>query len=238
MIKSTPEHCYLTQIVLRLFEDPLKDLDDPKRYRVEIGFSAGATSTPLHMSEKSRDGDTTRFDTNALTAISKDMLTCQELEDYFDESIKYGYTEEDSEEEKEKARAKEKESKKKFMPDYTNSRETSPTKKEEAAQSSDPLSPPKKVGTTGGPPIPLFKTPPGSPGASSATPRGGAGNAAVSIGRKDDDFARAKRGLKILAKKWLWGAIASLSLGLGVLCFTVARRFKIESNAQRRWTNR
>ena len=49
MIKATPELCYLTQIVLRLFEDPLKDLDDPKRFRVEIGFSPGATSTPLHM---------------------------------------------------------------------------------------------------------------------------------------------------------------------------------------------
>jgi len=246
MIKATPELCYLTQIVLRLFEDPLKDIDDPKRFRVEIGFSAGATSTPLHMSEKSRDGDSTRFDTNTLTTISKDMLTCQDLEDYFDESIKYGYSQEDSEEEKEKAKAKEKETKNRmsFVPDYTTSRETSPTKKDEAG-TKEIVSPPKKAG---GPALPLFNSPPASPNlisieaadAASALSAAAATTAAsaAGTGKRDKDFARAKRGLKLMAKKWLWGAIASVSIGLGVLCFTMARKFKIEAKAQRRWTNR
>ena len=254
MIKSTPELCYLTQIVLRLFEDPLKDISDPKRFRVEIGFSAGATSTPLHMSEKSRDGDTTRFDTSALTTVSKDMLTCQDLEDYFDESIRYGYSQEDSEEEKEVvARAKEKEEKKRFsfVPDYATSRETSPTKKEETGGGGDGLggsvATPKKAGPPQPVPIPMFNSPPTSPKlggaakgaakAAVATPAAKNGNGALGKGR-DKEFSRAKRGLKIMAKKWLWGAIASVSLGLGMMCFTMARKFKLDNQTQRRWTNR
>jgi hypothetical protein len=174
------------------------------------------------------------------------MLTCQDLEDYFDESIKYGYSQEDSEEEKEKvARAKEKETKNRFVPDYATSRETSPTKKDEGGNGG-PMSPPKKGVTVVS--IPMFNTPPTTPGgapsnptAAPATPAKAATPASSKsggIGKGDKDFSRAKRGLKIMAKKWLWGAIASMSLGLGVMCFTMARRFKLENTTQRRWTNR
>mmetsp|Transcript_4663 Transcript_4663/g.5367 ORF Transcript_4663/g.5367 Transcript_4663/m.5367 type:complete len:277 (+) Transcript_4663:72-902(+) len=92
LIASSPELCYLTQVVLRLFENPNKDLDDPKRFRLEIWFSPGASATPLHMSELKRDEDSSRFDTEPVQLISSDYLTCQEIEDYFSESIKEGET--------------------------------------------------------------------------------------------------------------------------------------------------
>lgn len=85
IISAAPELCYLTQVVIRLFEDTSKDVSDPKRFRIEILFSPGATATPLHMSE-----DSSRFDTEPLQRLSSDYLTCQEVEDYFSESIREG----------------------------------------------------------------------------------------------------------------------------------------------------
>ena len=60
MLKATPELCYLTQIVLRLFEDVNQPPEHPKRFRVEISFSPGATADPKHLSEEMRDGEATR----------------------------------------------------------------------------------------------------------------------------------------------------------------------------------
>lgn len=95
---KTPELCYLTQIVFRLFEDPKKDISDPKRFRIEILFSPGATATPLHMAEMDRDLDNSRFETDPLELISKDGLSCQEIEDYFNNCIEEGKTDEDDDE--------------------------------------------------------------------------------------------------------------------------------------------
>lgn len=95
LVDRTPELCYLTQIVFRLFEDPKKDINDPKRFRLEVLFSPGATATPLHMAEMDRDLDNSRFETDPLELISKDGLSCQEVEDYFDECIDEGKTDED-----------------------------------------------------------------------------------------------------------------------------------------------
>ena len=97
IVSMAPELCYLTQIVFRLFENTKKDIDDPKRFRVEIQFSPGATATPSHMSELERDHDSSRFDTDPLQVISKDHLTAAEVEDFFTELIKLGKTEEDDE---------------------------------------------------------------------------------------------------------------------------------------------
>jgi inositol hexakisphosphate/diphosphoinositol-pentakisphosphate kinase len=94
-IASSPELCYLTQVVIRLFENTNKEPDDPKRFRIEILFSPGATATPLHMSELERDADTSRFDTEPLVLISKENLTCKDIEDYFSESILNGQMKED-----------------------------------------------------------------------------------------------------------------------------------------------
>jgi hypothetical protein len=97
IINQTPELCYLTQVVLRLFEDPKKDIDDPKRFRIEILFSPGATGTPSHMAEMDRELDSARFDTSPLTLISKENLTFSEVEEFFSESIEEGRTPDDEE---------------------------------------------------------------------------------------------------------------------------------------------
>jgi len=95
LVDKTPELCYLTQIVFRLFEDPKKDMSDPKRFRIEILFSPGATATPLHMAEMDRDLDNSRFETDSLKLISKEGLSCQEVEEYFTDCIDQGKTDED-----------------------------------------------------------------------------------------------------------------------------------------------
>jgi len=95
LIGAAPELCYLTQIIIRLFENTAKEANDPKRFRIEILFSPGATATPSHMSEPHRELDSSRFDTEALQIISKDNLTCKEVEDYFSKSIEDGKTNDD-----------------------------------------------------------------------------------------------------------------------------------------------
>lgn len=98
IISSAPELCYLTQVIIRLFENKAKDANDPKRFRIEILFSPGATATPLHVSEMKRDEDASRFDTEPLQLISSDYLTCQEVEDYFSQSIREGKPRDDESE--------------------------------------------------------------------------------------------------------------------------------------------
>ena len=90
ILNGTNELCYLTQIVIRLFEDNRRDMSDPRRFRVEIMFSPGATATPLHMHEQDRDSDPSRFDTAPLEMIGRDGLTCQELEDFFHAAVMEG----------------------------------------------------------------------------------------------------------------------------------------------------
>lgn len=94
VINKAPELCYLTQIVIRLFEDTRRDMEDPRRYRVEILFSPGATATPMHMDELDRDLDSTRFDTSGLEFIGREGLTCKDLEDFFSSAIVAGQNDE------------------------------------------------------------------------------------------------------------------------------------------------
>jgi len=51
------------------------------------------------MSEMKRDQDSSRFDTDPLQVISKDFLTAKEVEEFFNEKINLGRTEEDDDEE-------------------------------------------------------------------------------------------------------------------------------------------
>jgi Histidine phosphatase superfamily (branch 2) len=95
IINGTPELCYLTQIVMRVFEDNRRSMDDPCRFRVEILFSPGATATPRVMNEKEREQDTSRLDTAPLQVIGRDGLTCQEVEDFFEQAIMAGRTDDD-----------------------------------------------------------------------------------------------------------------------------------------------
>ncbi|KAL7547293.1 hypothetical protein ACHAWF_010618 [Thalassiosira exigua] len=66
--------CYLTQVVIRLFEDTQKPSDDPKRFRIEILFSP------------------------ELQKISIDGLTRSQVEEYLAAAIKEGQVEDDDEE--------------------------------------------------------------------------------------------------------------------------------------------
>jgi hypothetical protein len=93
---EAPELCYLTQVIFRLFEDTSRDADDPQRYRVEVLFSPGASSTPMHMAEQARDSDSSRFDTDPLKVIGHGNLSCQEVEDFLNACITEGHTEEDN----------------------------------------------------------------------------------------------------------------------------------------------
>jgi hypothetical protein len=95
IINEAPELCYLTQVVIRLFEDTRRNMTDPKRFRVEILFSPGATATPIHMAELAREKDSTRFDTSPLQMIGRDGLTSQDVEDYFTWAMNAGGVEND-----------------------------------------------------------------------------------------------------------------------------------------------
>ncbi len=90
VICNTRELCYLTQIVIRLFEDTSRSMEDPRRFRVEILFSAGATATPLHIHEANRDADLSRLDTASLELVGREDLTCKDIEDFFSSAITEG----------------------------------------------------------------------------------------------------------------------------------------------------
>jgi len=91
ILNNTPELCYLTQVVMRVFEDSRPEMaNDERRFRVEILFSPGATATPFHMSEMDRDNDASRFDTAPLQMIGREGLSCQEVEDFFELAIMEG----------------------------------------------------------------------------------------------------------------------------------------------------
>ena len=90
ILADASELCYLTQVVIRLFEDTQKPIEDPKRFRVEIWFSPGATATPMHMEMMYRENDASRFDTEKLQKISIEGLSCTQVEEYFAEAMKEG----------------------------------------------------------------------------------------------------------------------------------------------------
>lgn len=96
VINEAPELCYLTQLVMRVFEDGRRPMDDPRRFRVELLFSPGATATPFHMDELTRQSDSSRFDTAPLQNIGRDDLTCQDVEDFFESVIFEGRGSDDS----------------------------------------------------------------------------------------------------------------------------------------------
>lgn len=94
ILNGTPELCYLTHVVFRVFEDSRTEMaNDPRRFSVEILFSPGAHHTPLHMNELDRDHDASRFDTAPLQIISRDGLTCEEVEEFFEKAIVEGQEE-------------------------------------------------------------------------------------------------------------------------------------------------
>jgi len=87
LLNQSKEVCYLTQIVIRLFEDTGRLFNDPRRFRVEILFSPGATGTPIHQARSTKETDLSRLDTEPLQSVGLDGLTCAEVEQFFDEII-------------------------------------------------------------------------------------------------------------------------------------------------------
>jgi hypothetical protein len=140
ILADASELCYLTQVVIRLFEDTQKPSDDPKRFRIEIWFSPGATATPLHMAEMYRENDASRFDTEKLQKISIEGLSCTQVEAYFAEAMKDGKPKRDDaatdtvkapkegKDKKEKEKKKDKEGKKKEKEHLVNGKATPPEK--------------------------------------------------------------------------------------------------------------
>jgi len=96
ILNATPELCYLTQIVMRVFEDNRRDFNDPRRFRVELLFSPGATATPFQLNELDRQADSSRFNTAPLQRIGRDDLTCEDVEKFFDNAITLGQSDEKS----------------------------------------------------------------------------------------------------------------------------------------------
>eukprot|EP00522_Entomoneis_paludosa_P001607 CAMPEP_0172471962 /NCGR_PEP_ID=MMETSP1065-20121228/68088_1 /TAXON_ID=265537 /ORGANISM="Amphiprora paludosa, Strain CCMP125" /LENGTH=1428 /DNA_ID=CAMNT_0013230077 /DNA_START=31 /DNA_END=4318 /DNA_ORIENTATION=- len=96
IINATRELCYLTQIVMRVFEDSRRTIDDPRRFRVEILFSPGATATPYHMNEAEREHDASRYGTEPLQVIGREGLTCAEVEAFFEQAIMAGKSDDDT----------------------------------------------------------------------------------------------------------------------------------------------
>ncbi len=74
----TQELCYLTSFVMRLYEDPQKDYDDPSKFRVEALFSPGMVQHPLRSDD--------HLKTKPLTVLNKN-LTCAQVEERFDIAI-------------------------------------------------------------------------------------------------------------------------------------------------------
>lgn len=96
IVNGTPELCYLTQLVMRVFEDSRRDINDPRRFRVELLFSPGATATPFHLDESNRRTDSSRFDTAPLQKIGRDDLTCEDVEEFFESAIMEGRSDEET----------------------------------------------------------------------------------------------------------------------------------------------
>jgi hypothetical protein len=77
-LSTTSELGYLTHVVIRVFEDLLKPVEDPKRFRVEIGFSPGAIADPF--------GDRAVGNTEPITLLNKNV-TCKQTEECLDAAI-------------------------------------------------------------------------------------------------------------------------------------------------------
>ena len=258
VIADAPELCYLTQIIFRLFEDRNRDINDPKRFRVEILFSPGATATPHHMSELERENDTSRFDTQELEVVSKESLTCQEVEDYFSESIKAGFTVDDddgmsSSSSVPRAKKKDKEGKLKKSEQSSKTEENPEIKTFDIERSIVEPVTNKQLDETR------------QDGIAKITEK----NRTVSKIEEDDELEieveedlvnakeilvennyidersidvndpneqdRVRRMAKLIARRYLWRGIAAGSLVLGLGCIFVARRLQSDLEARRKW---
>ena len=263
IVNSTPELCYLTQIVMRVFEDNRRDINDPKRFRVELLFSPGATATPMHMNEMDRESDASRFDTAPLQQIGRDDLTCQDVEDFFQCAIMAGRTDEESYEvattstaaegqkpKKEKSK-KDKDKQKNFVtlsakpiatPEFfpaLPSVAASPSESEvdtwSRSENVNGDQAPDVVPSVTIPDLvePVFDPAPCDVDGEPSA-RDGDGRDIQNVDKSDrDDHFK-----KVLARKYFWSSVAIGSFALGMGCLMVAVRMGEDTVRQRRWTSR
>ncbi|OQS07556.1 inositol hexakisphosphate and diphosphoinositol-pentakisphosphate kinase [Thraustotheca clavata] len=83
-VEEIPELCYMTHIVVRVFERRGLSNMDPRRFRVELSLSPGATGNPLEEFTPQKP-----LPVAPLHVISKDSLTCQEFLDYVGRAITF-----------------------------------------------------------------------------------------------------------------------------------------------------
>ncbi|KDO29022.1 hypothetical protein SPRG_06077 [Saprolegnia parasitica CBS 223.65] len=83
-IEEIPELCYMTHIVVRVFERCGLNSLDPRRFRVELSLSPGATGNPLVDFSPKKP-----LSVSPLHIVSRDSLTCQEFQDYICKAIAF-----------------------------------------------------------------------------------------------------------------------------------------------------
>jgi len=246
-ISLSPELCYLTQVVMRLFEDNNKDVNDPKRFRIEILFSPGATATPLHMAENDRDLEETRNETEPLYSIGMDDLTCNQVEDFFTRVIEQGKAGDDDDLKTAKSSSDDKSKKKKKkdtagnpspekktaeingkssiangLDDNSKSSESKANGEKSNAVSNDTSDDKVSVVSRG-----FFSS---GVGESSIEKEDGKSN--------EDDKDGTEKMSSVLARKYLWTSLAAVSFVLGMGCFVLSRSVRDSFISQRRWPSR
>ena len=264
IISNTPELCYLTQIVLRLFEDDNKGPEDPKRFRVDISFSPGATATPLHMGAMLRDNDVTRFNCNKSVSISLPNLSCDDLESFMDQVIDQGKAAKDGGtdreggdgdgdtegEEKEEGKRKEKKQKQKQKKNVEEAEEAEPEQKklEQPKLEQPKLEQPKLEQPKLEQPKleqPKLEQPRLEEQKEVAEEQKEVAEEeeeeeeriteAIVDGEEEHDI---KNMAKDLAKRYFWGGVAVVAFGVGIGLLFATMRMKQQENARRRWSNR
>lgn len=248
IINSTPELCYLTQIIMRVFEDARRPMDDPKRFRVEILFSPGATATPFHMHEKERDKDTSRFDTAPLQKIGRPDLTCKDVEDFLEKVMLAGGQNHKSDDNTVDASSMGEQTEQSKMIDSRKMKthedipETRPEStgapSEEAEQPISFEFQPTEVGRHSRTASGLTET-----DADDAVGSDAKTDDADTSSKKDEDDTESdlptkNRGLDTVRHKYFWGTVAVGSFTLGVYCLLMALNMSRDSRGRKRWSRR
>jgi hypothetical protein len=235
IINSTPELCYLTQIILRVFEDSSKDIADPRRFRVEIQFSPGATATPFHLHELDRDTELTRLGAAPLKEIGRPGLTCEELEAFFVEVIKAGKSDEDEELD---------------ALSISDTRKAEPTQGDSKKGEGPVLSNGASKGTTEVPGVTVtnktvcqgsiiqdfqLRKRATTDDTVSGTPELELVPGGLESNTDEDEKAKAEL---IIGRKYFWGGVAVGSLMLGFSCLVLAFHLSEGTRQRRRWSRR
>lgn len=81
-ISDIPELCYMTHIVIRIFERFEFEPNDPRRFRAQVMLSPGATGDPIDVAATGKPSDV-----EPARVCSDEDLTCDQLQKYICEAI-------------------------------------------------------------------------------------------------------------------------------------------------------